>query len=158
MYPSLQNTTPLSIYLFQQGNASTDRGSVPEGWPGQKKHLALAGWQQQWQRHSAATLQQPGQTRLNPAGTGMCSEKHWPGIWDVRLTLLNDSLATMSIRATLSSLFDITVKESGATVGGGRKKGKTRTKGLERHKSLNCQTTCGCWKGRSKSARATQVT
>lgn len=92
---------------------------------------AFAGWQQQKQRHSAASLQRVGQTRLNPAGSGMCSETHWPGIWDVRLTLLNDSLATMSIRATPSSLFDIKAKESGA---GWMKRGREEQRGYREEK------------------------
>ena len=107
----------LSSFLLQWGNASTHQGSAPRGWPRQKKkkrHLAFTGWQQQ--RHGAASVQPAGRTRLNPAGRGMCSETHWPGIWDVRLALLNDSLATMSIRATPSSLFDIKAKASAGAV------------------------------------------
>lgn len=67
---------------------------------------AFACWQQQQQRHSDTSLQPAGRTRV-------CRETHWPGIWDVRLTLLNHSLETMSIRATPSSLFDIKAKEGG---------------------------------------------
>lgn len=74
---------------------------------------AFACWQQQQQRHSDTSLQPTGRTRLNPAGSRVCRETHWPGIWDVRLTLLNHSLETMSIRATPSSLFDIKAKEGG---------------------------------------------
>lgn len=74
---------------------------------------AFACWQQQQQRHSDTSLQPAGRTRLNPAGSRVRREAHWPGIWDVRLTLLNHSLETMSIRATPSSLFDIKAKEGG---------------------------------------------
>lgn len=106
MHVSFQNIPPPSAFLCSSGEMPAHiGGSVPEGQSG------FAGWQRQ-QRRSTASLQPTGWTRLNPAGRGMCIEKHWPGIRNVRLTLLNDSLATMSIRPTPSSLFDIKAKES----------------------------------------------
>ena len=79
MPPPLKHSTP-SAFLYSRGRgACTYLSSEPEGQPeqGKKKHLAFTGWQQQQQqRHSHASLQQAGPTRLNPAGSGMCSETH----------------------------------------------------------------------------------
>lgn len=108
--PPLPPLLHLSISL---GTSSTHQGSGLSAWGMAGAEKAFACWQQQQQRHSDTSLQQAGRTRLNPAGRRVCRETHWPGIWDVRLTLLNDSLETMSIRATPSSLFDIKAKEGG---------------------------------------------
>lgn len=113
MHDSFQNIPPPSAFLCSSGEMPAYiGGSVPEGQSG------FAGWQRQ-HRRSTASLQPTGWTRLNPAGRRMCIEKHWPGIRNVRLILLNDSLATMSIRPTPSSLFDIKAKESEQEEGGG---------------------------------------
>lgn len=143
MYAFLYNIPPPQHVSAPAGKCLHTSGLGAQGTARAEK--GFAGWQQQQpqQRHSAASLQQAGRTRLNPAGSGMSSETHWPGIWDVRLTLLNDSLATMSIRATPSSLFDIKAKESGGGVNRWRDKEKKgwRKKGKIHSSSLNPSNT-----------------
>lgn len=134
MHVSFQNIPPPSAFLCSSGEMPAHiGGSVPEGQSG------FAGWQRQ-HRRSTASLQPTGWTRLNPAGRGMCIEKHWPGIRNVRLTLLNDSLATMSIRPTPSSLFDIKAKESEQEEGGGGEwmKPDHGGEGEKEGKRINC--------------------
>lgn len=134
MHDSFQNIPPPSAFLCSSGEMPAYiGGSVPEGQSG------FAGWQRQ-HRRSTASLQPTGWTRLNPAGRGMCIEKHWPGIRNVRLILLNDSLATMSIRPTPSSLFDIKAKESEQEEGGGGNEWSeiTEERGRKEGKRINC--------------------
>lgn len=152
--PPLPPLLHLSISL---GTSSTHQGSGLSAWGMAGAEKAFACWQQQQQRHSDTSLQQAGRTRLNPAGSRVCRETHWPGIWDVRLTLLNDSLETMSIRATPSSLFDIKAKEGGwrrnKAAGGGEewleKEAKLHSSDSQ---SSKYQGGCECRMRMSKSA------